>query len=71
MKQGPSVFDQISTGIFRTRVLIYAVSLVPVLRRFLIKSENRALPLCFDVDIPGGTRLKLLHHPSEGQQGSF
>ncbi|XP_055365090.1 inter-alpha-trypsin inhibitor heavy chain H3-like [Betta splendens] len=39
------------------------VATVPVLHRFLIKTENQSLPLCFDV--PGDTRLKLLHHPSE------
>ncbi|XP_029005882.1 inter-alpha-trypsin inhibitor heavy chain H3-like isoform X2 [Betta splendens] len=35
----------------------------PVVHRFLIKTENQSLPLCFNV--PGDTRLKLLHHPSE------
>ncbi|XP_055364862.1 inter-alpha-trypsin inhibitor heavy chain H3-like isoform X1 [Betta splendens] len=39
------------------------VATVPVLHRFLIKTEDQSLPLCFDV--PGDTRLKLLHHPSE------
>ncbi|XP_053172371.1 inter-alpha-trypsin inhibitor heavy chain H3-like isoform X6 [Scomber japonicus] len=35
---------------------------VPFLHRFLIKTENQSLPLCFD--IKGDVRLKLLHHPS-------
>ncbi|XP_059185250.1 inter-alpha-trypsin inhibitor heavy chain H3-like isoform X2 [Centropristis striata] len=34
----------------------------PLSHRFLLKSENLTLPLCFD--IPGGFRLKLLHHPT-------
>ncbi|CAK6973776.1 inter-alpha-trypsin inhibitor heavy chain H3-like isoform X6 [Scomber scombrus] len=34
----------------------------PFLHRFLIKTENQSLPLCFD--IKGDVRLKLLHHPS-------
>ncbi|XP_042363555.1 inter-alpha-trypsin inhibitor heavy chain H3-like [Plectropomus leopardus] len=33
----------------------------PILHRFLIKTENQSLPLCFDVT--GDIRLKLLHHP--------
>ncbi|XP_059185661.1 inter-alpha-trypsin inhibitor heavy chain H3-like isoform X2 [Centropristis striata] len=34
----------------------------PVSHRFLLKSENLSLPLCFDVT--GDVRLKLLHHPT-------
>nr|XP_046239625.1 inter-alpha-trypsin inhibitor heavy chain H3-like isoform X3 [Scatophagus argus] len=34
----------------------------PLLHRFLLKTENLSLPLCFDV--VGEVRLKLLHHPS-------
>ncbi|XP_062271371.1 inter-alpha-trypsin inhibitor heavy chain H3-like isoform X1 [Scomber scombrus] len=36
--------------------------MIPFLHRFLIKTENQSLPLCFD--IKGDVRLKLLHHPS-------
>ncbi|KAF3856303.1 hypothetical protein F7725_017026 [Dissostichus mawsoni] len=35
---------------------------VPVSHRFLLKTENQSLPLCFDVT--GDVRLKLLHHPT-------
>ncbi|XP_029287202.1 inter-alpha-trypsin inhibitor heavy chain H3-like isoform X6 [Cottoperca gobio] len=35
---------------------------VPLSHRFLIKTENLSLPLCFDVT--GDVRLKLLHHPN-------
>ncbi|XP_059185252.1 inter-alpha-trypsin inhibitor heavy chain H3-like isoform X2 [Centropristis striata] len=34
----------------------------PLSHRFLLKSENLSLPLCFDV--AGDVRLKLLHHPT-------
>ncbi|XP_059185247.1 inter-alpha-trypsin inhibitor heavy chain H3-like [Centropristis striata] len=34
----------------------------PLSHRFLLKSENLTLPLCFDV--AGDVRLKLLHHPT-------
>ncbi|XP_041807926.1 inter-alpha-trypsin inhibitor heavy chain H3-like isoform X2 [Chelmon rostratus] len=34
----------------------------PVFHRFLLKSENQSLPLCFDV--AGEVLLKLLHHPT-------
>ncbi|XP_035980554.1 inter-alpha-trypsin inhibitor heavy chain H3 isoform X1 [Fundulus heteroclitus] len=34
----------------------------PVFHRFLMKTVNYTLPLCFDVI--GGVNLKLLHHPS-------
>ncbi|XP_059185253.1 inter-alpha-trypsin inhibitor heavy chain H3-like [Centropristis striata] len=34
----------------------------PLSHRFLLKSENLSLPLCFDVT--GDVRLKLLHHPT-------
>ncbi|KAM7422639.1 hypothetical protein PAMA_010604 [Pampus argenteus] len=34
-------------------------------RRFLIKSENQSLPLCFDINHNRRLLLKLLHHPSE------
>ncbi|KAL7407146.1 hypothetical protein ABVT39_004002 [Epinephelus coioides] len=37
-------------------------SVAPLSHRFLIKTENMSLPLCFDVT--GDVRLKLLHHPS-------
>ncbi|XP_034725424.1 inter-alpha-trypsin inhibitor heavy chain H3-like [Etheostoma cragini] len=35
---------------------------VPLSHRFLLKTENLSLPLCFDVT--GDVRLKLLHHPN-------
>ncbi|XP_071349106.1 inter-alpha-trypsin inhibitor heavy chain H3-like [Trachinotus anak] len=35
---------------------------VPLSHRFLLKTENQSLPLCFDVT--GNIRLKLLHHPN-------
>ncbi|XP_030586073.1 inter-alpha-trypsin inhibitor heavy chain H3-like [Archocentrus centrarchus] len=35
---------------------------VPPLHRFLLKTENQTVPLCFDVR--GSSYLKLLHHPS-------
>ncbi|XP_030586299.1 inter-alpha-trypsin inhibitor heavy chain H3-like [Archocentrus centrarchus] len=35
---------------------------VPLLHRFLLKTENQTVPLCFDVR--GSSFLKLLHHPS-------
>ncbi|XP_067359427.1 inter-alpha-trypsin inhibitor heavy chain H3-like isoform X3 [Channa argus] len=35
---------------------------VSTFHRFLLKTEKHSYPLCFDV--PGETRLKLLHHPS-------
>ncbi|XP_040015419.1 inter-alpha-trypsin inhibitor heavy chain H4-like [Xiphias gladius] len=38
------------------------VATVPLLHRFLLKTENQSLPLCFDVT--GNIRLKLLHSPS-------
>ncbi|XP_040926822.1 inter-alpha-trypsin inhibitor heavy chain H3-like [Betta splendens] len=44
-------------------VLFRRIITDPVVYRFLIKTENQSLQLCFDV--PGDTRLKLLHHPSE------
>ncbi|XP_074492265.1 inter-alpha-trypsin inhibitor heavy chain H3-like isoform X7 [Sebastes fasciatus] len=34
----------------------------PLSHRFLLKTENLSLPLCFDVT--GDVRLKLLHHPN-------
>ncbi|XP_044029493.1 inter-alpha-trypsin inhibitor heavy chain H3-like isoform X1 [Siniperca chuatsi] len=34
----------------------------PLFHRFLLKTENQSLPLCFDV--AGDVRLKLLHHPN-------
>ncbi|XP_032370751.1 inter-alpha-trypsin inhibitor heavy chain H3 isoform X3 [Etheostoma spectabile] len=37
-------------------------SSVPLTHRFLLKTENLSLPLCFDVT--GDVRLKLLHHPN-------
>ncbi|XP_028430854.1 uncharacterized protein LOC114553713 [Perca flavescens] len=36
--------------------------MVPLSHRFLLKTENLSLPLCFDVT--GDVRLKLLHHPN-------
>ncbi|KAM9408198.1 inter-alpha-trypsin inhibitor heavy chain H3-like [Pholidichthys leucotaenia] len=36
---------------------------IPVFHRFLVKSENQAIPICFD--IAGAVLLKLLYHPSE------
>ncbi|KAK9528983.1 hypothetical protein VZT92_013106 [Zoarces viviparus] len=35
---------------------------VPLSHRFVLKTENLSLPLCFDVT--GDVRLKLLHHPN-------
>ncbi|GLD64518.1 inter-alpha-trypsin inhibitor heavy chain H3-like isoform X7 [Lates japonicus] len=35
---------------------------VPLSHRFLLKTENQSLPLCFDVT--GNIRLKLLHYPN-------
>ncbi|XP_038553519.1 inter-alpha-trypsin inhibitor heavy chain H3-like isoform X2 [Micropterus salmoides] len=35
---------------------------VPLIHRFLLKTETQSLPLCFDVT--GDVRLKLLHHPN-------
>ncbi|KAF3689892.1 Inter-alpha-trypsin inhibitor heavy chain H3 [Channa argus] len=43
-------------------LLLPTISTVPPSHRFLLKSENQSLPLCFDV--PGPTRLKLLHYPN-------
>ncbi|XP_038552117.1 inter-alpha-trypsin inhibitor heavy chain H3-like [Micropterus salmoides] len=37
-------------------------SVVPLIHRFLLRTETMSLPLCFDV--PGDVRLKLLHHPN-------
>ncbi|XP_027134696.1 inter-alpha-trypsin inhibitor heavy chain H3 isoform X2 [Larimichthys crocea] len=34
----------------------------PILHRFLLKTVNSSLPLCFD--LPGSVSLKLLHHPN-------
>ncbi|XP_056293786.1 inter-alpha-trypsin inhibitor heavy chain H3 isoform X2 [Pseudoliparis swirei] len=49
-------------------ILISTVSIrnidVPLSHRFLLKTENMSLPLCFDVT--GDVRLKLLRHPSRG-----
>ncbi|XP_026203022.1 inter-alpha-trypsin inhibitor heavy chain H4-like [Anabas testudineus] len=39
-----------------------STEIIHIFHRFLIKTENHSLPLCFDV--PGDTRLKLLHHPN-------
>ncbi|KAM3621502.1 uncharacterized protein V6R79_012063 [Siganus canaliculatus] len=33
-------------------------------QRFLLKTENQSLPLCFDIE--NETGLKLLHHPNKG-----
>ncbi|KAI3370063.1 hypothetical protein L3Q82_024852 [Scortum barcoo] len=34
----------------------------PLSHKFLLKTENQSLPLCFDIS--GDVRLKLLHHPN-------
>ncbi|XP_049894656.1 inter-alpha-trypsin inhibitor heavy chain H3-like [Epinephelus moara] len=47
----------------RATLVVQAVTAnAPLSHRFLIKTENMSLPLCFDVT--GDVRLKLLHHPS-------
>ncbi|XP_068568192.1 inter-alpha-trypsin inhibitor heavy chain H3-like [Cebidichthys violaceus] len=40
----------------------YRATDAPLSHRFLLKTENLSLPLCFDVT--GDVRLKLLHHPN-------
>ncbi|XP_075967270.1 inter-alpha-trypsin inhibitor heavy chain H3-like [Anarhichas minor] len=49
------------SGILPTMVSPIATD-VPLSHRFLLKTENLSLPLCFDVT--GDVRLKLLHHPN-------
>ncbi|XP_078104716.1 inter-alpha-trypsin inhibitor heavy chain H3-like isoform X2 [Sander vitreus] len=44
------------------QVVSMVASPVPLSHRFLLKTENLSLPLCFDVT--GDVRLKLLHHPN-------
>ncbi|XP_039653815.1 inter-alpha-trypsin inhibitor heavy chain H3-like isoform X2 [Perca fluviatilis] len=44
------------------QVVSMVTSSVPLSHRFLLKTENLSLPLCFDVT--GDVRLKLLHHPN-------
>ncbi|XP_074492273.1 inter-alpha-trypsin inhibitor heavy chain H3-like isoform X8 [Sebastes fasciatus] len=41
---------------------VHGGSTPPLSHRFLLKTENLSLPLCFDVT--GDVRLKLLHHPN-------
>ncbi|XP_031699412.1 inter-alpha-trypsin inhibitor heavy chain H3 isoform X2 [Anarrhichthys ocellatus] len=57
---------QIGTVDYDSRILPSIVSPiatdVPLSHRFLLKTENLSLPLCFDVT--GDVRLKLLHHPN-------
>ncbi|XP_034075191.1 inter-alpha-trypsin inhibitor heavy chain H3-like isoform X8 [Gymnodraco acuticeps] len=42
--------------------IVPATDNIPVSHRFLLKTENQSIPLCFDVT--GDVRLKLLHHPT-------
>ncbi|XP_070815893.1 uncharacterized protein [Chaetodon trifascialis] len=42
--------------------VVIAATTGPLSHRFLLKSENHSLPLCFDVT--GDVFLKLLHHPN-------
>ncbi|XP_033482341.1 inter-alpha-trypsin inhibitor heavy chain H3-like isoform X3 [Epinephelus lanceolatus] len=46
----------------RASVVQAVTANAPLSHRFLIKTENMSLPLCFDVT--GDVHLKLLHHPS-------
>ncbi|XP_034388104.1 inter-alpha-trypsin inhibitor heavy chain H3-like [Cyclopterus lumpus] len=45
-------------------IVAYSATHVPRSHRFLLKTENLSLPLCFDVT--GDVRLKLLRHPNRG-----
>ncbi|XP_038553521.1 inter-alpha-trypsin inhibitor heavy chain H3-like isoform X2 [Micropterus salmoides] len=54
-------FDSLSTVVAHGKVQETATT-VPLIHRFLLKTETRSLPLCFDVT--GDVRLKLLHHPN-------
>ncbi|XP_008284537.1 inter-alpha-trypsin inhibitor heavy chain H3-like [Stegastes partitus] len=45
---------------------VAATTAAPLLHRFLLKTESRSPPLCFD--IKGAALLKLLHHPSRELQ---
>ncbi|XP_031143354.1 inter-alpha-trypsin inhibitor heavy chain H3-like isoform X1 [Sander lucioperca] len=53
LKASPTNSDQVVSKV---------ASSVPLSHRFLLKTENLSLPLCFDVT--GDVRLKLLHHPN-------
>ncbi|XP_031143353.1 inter-alpha-trypsin inhibitor heavy chain H3-like [Sander lucioperca] len=53
LKGSPTNSDQVVSKV---------ASPVPLSHRFLLKTENLSLPLCFDVT--GDVRLKLLHHPN-------
>uniref|UniRef100_UPI0037E95826 inter-alpha-trypsin inhibitor heavy chain H3-like n=1 Tax=Semicossyphus pulcher TaxID=241346 RepID=UPI0037E95826 len=70
--EGPTI-DHIAhrtlhTGAFSPPALpalpppLHAVPLLPLAHKFLLKTENQSLPLCFDIF--GDVHLKLLHHPS-------
>ncbi|XP_033994577.1 inter-alpha-trypsin inhibitor heavy chain H3-like isoform X3 [Trematomus bernacchii] len=56
----PPNIDEAPTQVHAT--IVPATDNIPVSHRFLLKTENQSLPLCFDVT--GDVRLKLLHHPT-------
>ncbi|KAI9515171.1 hypothetical protein NQZ68_028037 [Dissostichus eleginoides] len=57
------VHDQVDVAPTQVHATVVpATDNIPVSHRFLLKTENQSLPLCFDVT--GDVRLKLLHHPT-------
>ncbi|KAI3370061.1 hypothetical protein L3Q82_024850 [Scortum barcoo] len=47
---------------YSSKVQLQHVAQAPLSHKFLLKTENQSLPLCFDIS--GDVRLKLLHHPN-------
>ncbi|XP_022602555.1 inter-alpha-trypsin inhibitor heavy chain H3-like isoform X3 [Seriola dumerili] len=55
-------FDVADYSYILPTIVAPAAATVPLSHRFLLKTENQSLPLCFDVT--GNIRLKLLHYPN-------